>query len=96
MSVCAGGFPRHVFNHHSDCHTRGEAVRVEQYVRDQTRLCERQILSRPLLGADALLTGAGSELVTHCRITLEQYNVFSTGARITSLRGLSRALRKLF
>lgn len=54
MSVCAGGFPRHVFNHHSDCHTRGEAVRVEQYVRDQTRLCERQILSRPLLGADAL------------------------------------------
>lgn len=69
----ARSLSRHTLDHHSDCHTRREAVGVEHDVGDQPRLREGQVFGRPALGADTLLAGPGSELVAHCGVTLEEY-----------------------
>lgn len=59
-----GGFSGHYFDHHGDCHSGGEAVRVENDVGDETGFREREVFGGPFLGADAFLTGAAGEFVT--------------------------------
>lgn len=70
VAVQARRLPGHALDHHGDGHSRREAVGVEQDVGNEPRLRERQVLRRPLLGADALLPGAGRELVAHCWVAL--------------------------
>ena len=61
---------RHSLNHHSNCHSTWETVRIENNIREQSARCPRDILARPLLAANTLLTGARRELVADTRVAL--------------------------
>lgn len=57
QAVHGSRFPGHRFDHHGNGHPRGETVRIEHDVRDQTGLGEWQIDGWPLLRTDTFLAG---------------------------------------
>lgn len=55
----------HTLDKHTDSHSRGESVRVDNNIWLHTALAERHIDRRELLGTYTLLTVSGRELVTN-------------------------------
>lgn len=63
-SVGSGRFARKHLDYHSNGHPTGKSMGVEQNVRNHSGVCKRQILSRPLLRANSLLSSSGGKFVT--------------------------------
>uniref|UniRef100_A0A1A9V0X8 Uncharacterized protein n=1 Tax=Glossina austeni TaxID=7395 RepID=A0A1A9V0X8_GLOAU len=65
MNGCA--LTGHCFNHHSDCHTRWEAVRIKHKIGYKSGFGKWQIFSGIFLRTNALLTGTRGKFITDSR-----------------------------
>ena len=88
-SLQDAGFPRHQFNHLSDCHSTGKPVWVHDKVgTPPVSLTERHVLLRDNQPDDTLLSVTGGELISDLRHTrLPRYELKEVGVWGVGRRG---------
>ena len=69
LAVYGARLARHLLNHHSNGHPAGEPVGVEDNVREHAVRRPGQVLARPLLAGNTLLTRTRGKLVPDRGIT---------------------------